>query len=421
MNLQRVSGWVRWCLAAAAVALTAAACGSSSSSSSSSAASGATSSSTAASTSTGTPSSGATSFKGTIKVGMVGDFTGDLQLAAGYQGAQAYIDAVNNTGGVDGYKIQTTQYDTASAPASAVQAFRRAIAAKPTALLAGSFVAASGLPAVAQSGIPTVGDGTAPGWTGHKNMFPVLGDEATHISDILEVVAHKYGGASKLALIGSNLYTADLANLEKSAPSAGVKLVLKDLTLPLVPSSAQLLSLAEQIKSSGAQAVAGIGVENETQLQIDLNQLKSGVKVVSTDFFEPNSTENGLLYSEPWANNHITGDPGVTQYVKDMTKAGYAKDIESQSFAPLRYGMAALLVSALKQAGPPFSSASLIKALGQTKHFTADGILPALSYPAFQTVGDHCQSVLQVVNGAWKPLTTGPNPFLCGGPSRPDS
>lgn len=414
----RLMKWSRWWLAAVAVAVAAAACGSSSKvSSMSSGGSGSPSKSSSRTSRT----SGGSASKGTINVALVGDFTGNLELASGYQGAEAYIDSVNASGGVGGYKINLQDYDTQSSTTSAVQAFRRAIAAKPTAILAGSFVAASGLPTLAASGIPAVGDGTAPGWTGDRNMFPVLGDESTHISDILEVVAHRYAGATKMALLGSNLYTADLANLVKSAPSAGVDLVMKDLTLPLVPTSAQVLSVAQQVKSSGAQAVAAIGVENLTQLQIDLNQLHANVKVVSTDFFEPNSTENGLLYSEPWANQYITGDPGVTQYVTDMHKYGFGKAIEAESFAPLRYGMAALLVKALKQAGPPFTASSIISALASTKNFTADGMLPAISYPAFQTVGDHCQSVLQVVNGKWKPLTTGPNPFVCGGPSTADS
>ncbi|HEX3803126.1 MAG TPA: hypothetical protein VHV75_09820 [Solirubrobacteraceae bacterium] len=47
-------------------------------------------------------------------------------------------------------------------------------------------------------------------------------------------------------------------------------------------------------------------------------------------------------------------------------------------------------------------------------------MIPPASFPLFQKVGTHCQSVMKVVNGQWTGLTSGPNPFVCGGPSLPD-
>jgi len=364
----------------------------------------------------------AASYKGTVKVSIVGDITGDLSVASVMQGALAYFDSVNAQGGVDGYKIVPKEYDTQSSPTTAVQAFRSAIAGKPDIILGGSFVAASGLPTLAKSGIPTVGDGTAPGWTGHKTLFPVLGDEATHISNVLFTVDKKYGGADKVALLGSDLYTADLKNLADHAKAAGVTLAMQDLTLPLVPTSAQLLTAAEQVKSSGAQGVVAIGVENLDELQIDLNQLGAKVSVVTTDLVAaPTKTQDGLIYSDPWADVYTTKDPGVTAFKAAMTKYGYGKLLATSAYAPLRYAQAALVVTALQAAGPPFSHSAVVKALSKVKNFTANGILPAVSFPSFQTVGDHCQTVLKLVNAKWVSETNGIDPFLCGGPSLPDA
>ncbi|HEX3803111.1 MAG TPA: ABC transporter substrate-binding protein [Solirubrobacteraceae bacterium] len=360
-------------------------------------------------------------FKGTIKVNVVSDFTGDLEVANGMKGALAYFDSVNATGGIDGYKIVAKEFDTQSSPTTAVQAVRSAVAGKPTAILGGSFVISTALPSLAQSGVPAVGDGFAAGWTGHKTMFPIAGDEAGHISNVLAAVDKKFGGAKKVALLGSSLYPADLKNLSQHIPNLGVKVVFKDLTLPLVPTSAQLLTAAEQIKAAGAQGVVAIGVEDLAAIQVDLNQLGAKVSVVTTDFYPPTKSEDGLIYSEPWADSYIKGNPGVTQFVAAMTKFGYAKDIDSDSFAPVRWAEAALLVHGLEVAGPQFSHKALVKALGTTENFTADGIVPPASYPKFQKIGDNCQTALKVVNGKWVPELSGPSPFLCGGPSLPDA
>ena len=394
-----------WCAAAAVVVVAVAACGSSASPASTSASSG---------------SSSARSYKGTINIGVVSDFTGDLEVASNMQGALAYFDYVNANGGVDGYKIAVQEYDTQSSPATAVQAIRRAIAAKPTAILGASFVATSGLPTLAASGIPAVGDGFAPGWTGHKTLFPAGGDLTTHLSDVYYVVAKKFGGSAKVALVGSAIDAGDQANLIQQTSRAGVKLVLKDLNLGLTPTSAQFLAAAEQIKSSGAGAVVDLGVEGLAQLQVDLNQLGVKVKSLATDFSAATTSENGLIFSIPWAGPYVTGDPGITQYVAAMKKYGYGSLIASAAYAPFRWAQAALLVHALQVAGAPFSHAAVVKALSETKNFTADGVIPPVSFPAFQTIGGHCQSVMEVVDGEWKSLINGSSPFICGGPSLAD-
>ncbi len=359
-------------------------------------------------------------FKGTIKVGIVSDLTGVFQTASNIQGALAYFDKVNAAGGVDGYKIVPSQYDTTSSQSGAVQAIRRAIAARPAAVVGASFAASPGLPTLAQSGIPAVGDGFAPGWTGHRTLFSVDGDVTTHLSDVYFVVLKKYAGASKIALLGAPLLEGDLKNLAGQASRAGVQLVMQDFGLPDVLDAPTALSVAEQIKSSGAQGVVDIGEVGVQQLQTDLNQLNAHVTVLVPQFTPATADENGALYDEQWANPYIKGDPGVTTYIKTMKKYGYGSVLYTASFAPFRYAQAALLVQGLEKAGPPFAHAAVVKALSTTKRFTAGGMIPPASFPQFQKVGTHCQSVMQVVNGQWKGLTSGPSPFICGGPSLAD-
>ncbi len=357
-------------------------------------------------------------FKGSIKIGLISDFTGNLEVASNAQGALAYIDHINAAGGVDGYKLVVKEFDAQSSPTAAVQAVRQAIAYKPAGIIGASFVMGSGLPTLANSGIPSVGDGFISGWTGHKNLFPVNGDFATHESLVDLLIAKKYGHSTKVAFIGSAIDAPQQKVLDNHAAAAGITFVMKDFSEQLVPTSPQYLSMAQQIKASGAGAVVDFGIEDMAPLQTDLNQLgASNIKVIGSDMPPASSAANGLLVGLPWATNVVTGDPGVTTYIKAMKKYGYGSEITSAAYGPFRYAQAALLVEGLENAGPPFTKAKVVKALSQVKNFTAGGIIAPASFPAYQTVGGTCDNVASVVNGKWTSLINGNNPFICASKS----
>lgn len=360
--------------------------------------------------------------KGSIPVALVSDFTGALAPSTGVQGALAYFHWLNAHGGVDGHKITVKQYDAGSSPTTALQAFRRAIAAKPAAILeSASGEEISSLSAVTSSGIPVVDDGFAPGWIDKPTLFSPVGDVSTHLSDVWLTVLKHFGHATKVAVIGSSLETGDLKLLAKSGPDVGVKVVMTDLSEPETLTSAQALTLAEQIKSSGANGVSVIGVLAINQLQADLNQL--GVKVTVADpVFESDAqfgkTIDGELFAEDWASPYVKNNAGIKAYLAAMKSAGYGSVAYSAGFAPFRYAQAEMLVQeGLKKAGAPFSHKAVIKALSGVKNWTANGILAPVSFPQFQQVGIHCLSVMKVVNGKWVPETNGNHPFVCGGPS----
>lgn len=360
----------------------------------------------------------AAKFKGTVTVGLVSDFTGDLEIASNYQGALAFADYVNANGGVDGYKMVIKEFDAQSSPTTAVQAVRQAIAAKPAGIIGASFVIGSGLPTLAASGIPTVGDGFVAGWTGQASLFPVNGDFATHESVVDLDIAKQYAGSTKVAFIGSAIDAPQQKVLLAHAAAAGITFVLKDFSEQLVPTSPQYLTMAQQIKASGAGAVVDFGIEDMVPLQTDLNQLgDKHVKVIGSDIPPATGGANGLLYGLPWATNYVTGDPGINTYIAAMNKYGYGSDIATGAYAPFRWAQAELLYQGLQTAGPPFSHAAVIKALSKVKGFTADGIIAPASFPAYQKVGGTCDNVGEIVNGKWKSLINGPSPFVCGGTS----
>ena len=118
--------------------------------------------------------------------------------------------------------------------------------------------------------------------------------------------------STKVAFIGSAIDAPQQKVLLDHAAPAGITFVMKDFSEQLVPTSPQYLSMAEQIKASGAGAVVDFGIENMAALQTDLNQLgASNMKVIGTDMPPASTAANGLLVGLPWATNVVTGDPGV--------------------------------------------------------------------------------------------------------------
>ena len=133
--------------------------------------------------------------------------------------------------------------------------------------------------------------------------------------------------------------------------------------MPLVPTSAQFLSLAEQVKASGAQGVVALGVEGLASCRS--TSISSGPRspAIATDPGPPTTAENGVLFSNAWATPYVKHDPGVNAYVAAMKKFGYGKLIYTASYGLMRWAEAALLVHALEKAGPPFSRQAIVKAL----------------------------------------------------------
>jgi hypothetical protein len=131
------------------------------------------------------------------------------------------------------------------------------------------------------------------------------------------------------------------------------------------------------------------------------------------------SKADGMEFGGVFASAYTKDDPGVTDYVTAMKKAGYT----SQTYEPypiLRYGQAKMLVEqGLEPAGAPFKASAIIKSLAGLKNYTADGIFPPVSFPAFQKDGSACLSVAEVVNSKWQALKSGATPWVCANPSLP--
>lgn len=399
------------------VALVVAACGSSSDTDSGS-------SSTPAASSGSSTTAAKPANKGNVKIAMVADLTGAFAPNTGADGMLAYFDQANDAGGIDGYKIDLTKYDAQSSPAGALQAFRKAIADKPAAIISATIGASSAIPTLAKSGIPGVGEGFVPGWTGNPTLFSPVGDVSAHLSDVWMRVL-KEEGATKLALLTSPIEKGDIDLMNQQAGAAGVQVALKDTGLPQLLSSADALSVSQRIKSSGADGVLLFGLVGGTQIQANLNQLGVKAKVLETSEFGPAVIKqygprvNDMLFAGVFTSPYVEDNVGAKAYVDAMKKYGYEKETYNP-YGILRYAQAKMLVEqGLKAAGAPFDNAAVVSKLAALKDYTGDGLLPKTTFPDYQQRGSRCLSVTKVVDGKWVAQQKGDFPYVCGGPSLP--
>jgi branched-chain amino acid transport system substrate-binding protein len=403
-------------VAVGVVALVVAACGSSSDTDTSS-------SSTPAASSGSSTTAAKPANKGSVKVAMVADLTGPFGPNSGSDGMLAYFDQANANGGIDGYKIDVTKYDAQSTPAGALQAFRKAIADKPAAIISATIGASSAIPTLAKSGIPGVGEGFVPGWTGHDTLFSPIGDVSGHLSDVWMRVL-KDEGATKLALLTSPIEKGDTDLMAQQAGAAGVTVAMKDTGLPQILSSADALSIAQRVKSSGADGVLLFGLVGGTQIQANLNQLGVKAKVLETSEFGPEVLKqygprvNDMLFAAVFTSPYVD-NTGTQAYTAAMKKYGYEKETY-MPYSILRYAQAKMLVEeGLKAAGAPFDNAAVVSKLAALKDYTGEGLLPKTTFPDYQQAGSKCLSVTKVQDGKWVAQQSGDFPYVCGGPSLP--
>lgn len=173
----------------------------------------------------------------TLRVVAVADRTGALSTSLGssYLGAQAYVDKINDAGGVDGRKVDFEVLDSASTPDTAQLQFRAALEESPSAIL--HFGTSGGLTASARllEGSPApVGSVGAPDELvlGGPGVIYMNGPSAVQIiSSALESIQARLGRSDldgvKIAQLGLETpYTDNLFALaEPAAQKAGAEIV----------------------------------------------------------------------------------------------------------------------------------------------------------------------------------------------------
>jgi branched-chain amino acid transport system substrate-binding protein len=372
--------------------------------------------------STGTAStsaSGGSSPGKTLNFAFFTEITGPTaaSLAPSADGAQAAVQAINDAGGVDGYRLHLKVYDTQSTPAGAVAAVRSAIAGHVFGAISVSIDIDGALPLIKQAGFPLTGFGVSPAWyaDSNTNMFSFAGKIAPTISYAWPDFFLDQG-KKKLAVVsdagpGGPQGGERFAQLIKAR---GGQVVYTNYDLQATDVAA-ITSIAQQIKQSGAQGVLGAAPIGLANLQAALNQIGANIDVLQGGQYgsavaqQFGSAADGLTAALFFTALEATSSKGVSDYVAGMKAAG-AEGSTYNLWAADAWISTQLMAEGIRTAataGHPLTSQSLINALNHVNGWTLNGFIPPVHFPAFRTAQDGCLSFTQLTDGKWAAVDDG--------------
>jgi branched-chain amino acid transport system substrate-binding protein len=375
----------------------------------------------------GSSTSGTAVSSSPIVIAVLGDNSGSLaqQFGPGQYGAEAYADVVNAAGGVDGHDIVIKNYDDAGSPQTTLANAHAAVAAGAVGIAASEPFLAAAEPYLGGLGMPIAGVPFDPTYFKYSSFFSTIGNYfatapiGTAVQTYLINVQH----AHKIAVVSSNV--ASTAAQSKASAAVATKLgadvVYQNYNVDQT-NTAALLSVAQAIKSSGAQAViANLFATQAPALQVDLSNAGSQAKVVEGILIENNypqqygSAVAGLSFEYTQAPPYATGIPAIRQFLKEMN-AKFPSYTYS-AIALTSYDSVAVLVRGMQIAASkhePLTRKNIAAALNTLHNDTIFGLTAPLSYPAMRTQPSPCTAFVQIRNGKWAQSSgTSTNPFLC--------
>ncbi len=377
----------------------------------------------------------------TIKVGGVGSITNPIGVKAGdaFKGAKAYLDMVNDDGGVDGRKIELVAQEDDSAQASRNASLVRSLVQQEGvfAVLPVATLAFSGAKFLADEGVPTFGWNINTQWEGPKNLF---GEKGSYLcfdcgSPFLPYLARQ-AGASKAGIIA---YTAQQSaacaegqkkSYEQFGQTAGVQLAFEDSSLGFGFTPGTLDGDIQAMRDKGVQFLgtcidgAGSGRLGEAiqRANLDITQyLPNG--------YDPDIVEQfGDVLEGSFVNSFTfpfeAEDPpeGMQQYKQAMEDSGTA--VNELSLAGwISADMFVTGLRAVADSGDDLTRQNLVDAVNAMDDFDAGGILPGTDWSIAHDKLEQtpCLAFLKIEGGAFVPTLGQPGkPFVCFDRDNPD-
>lgn len=301
------------------------------------------------------------------------------------KGVDAYIQSVNDAGGVNGHSIKFIRYDDGFKPERALQNAKRLVEQDGALILFGMGAAqstAAVLPYANEKGIPILGSmsGADSLRKGNPMLFHLrasFGDEIERIALHLSTV-----GLKRVAVMASDFPVGveGTATMVKAAKEQGldlVRVVRVDVKL------GNLADAAAAIARDHPQAVlilapAGPGIKfTEALKDAKVSAQLVGLSIMSSDSLYKTLGErvHGMIITQvvpfPWNPRlAITRD-----YQKLMARTGTAMSVDTLE----GYIAARLLVEALRSAGNPPSRESFVAALERMNDKDLGGLRITLS------------------------------------------
>jgi branched-chain amino acid transport system substrate-binding protein len=386
---------------------------------------------TTAASSTTTPTTSGGPAGSTIVVGAISTLTGSIaaDFDAFSPGMQAYFQAVNAAGGINGHKFAFSQnLDDGSNPSQFTQLTHT--------LLDQDHVFAVGVstfffsPALyAQSGVPTFGYNVSGNWNGPPNLFAAGGSIQDYDAGAAPVAwLLKQTNAKSVALIsyGSaitssyNACNADANNLQK----AGIKVSYTDLSASL---GGNYTPAVQKMQQTGTDFVVSC-MQSSDNITLTRALQQYNLKVHQLWL---NGYDQSLLsqYSSLMQGVYINVNgnvpfqvttafpgvyPGMQAYLAAMQK--YQPHFVSSDQALQGWESAALLGAGIQKAGANVTQANVIAQINSLTNFTAGGLSATTDWTKVHTTQTFpaCSADVVVKGSKFVPVTsTGHQVFEC--------
>ncbi|MCK9925342.1 ABC transporter substrate-binding protein [Frankia sp. AgPm24] len=361
-------------------------------------------------------SSGGTSAAGsTWKLGSPLTCSGPLASSAGpyCDAVRAWAKSVNASGGINGHRIDLIVKDDAGNPATGLRNVRElvekdhviALVGLPPAYTFSAYLKAKKIPAI---GIIGNSDYRNPSFFNvGLNPFASVFSVSQETSRVgvrnfgFAYCAESAGCAQSLPII-----QAAAGGFGQTTTSVKVSSSAADYTAPCL-----------QLKNAGVQAML-IGAGSDVVLRVLDSCVAQGLKarvaapaqaIEPNDWLKDRNTEGAIAISgyAPWYDTTI---PGIRAFQAGMAK--YAPGTETGAAASAAWSIAEVFKGAAQAAhlGDNPTPAQVTQALHGLQGFTADGLLPPLSYPqgAEQNLASsNCYFTFTIKSGAFASVNGG--------------
>jgi hypothetical protein len=376
-----------------------------------------------------------------IRVGGVGSVTNPIGVEAGsaFDGAKAYIDMVNDDGGVGGRTIELVAEEDDNAQASRNASLVRSLVQQQDvfAVLPVATLSFSGARFLADEGVPTFGWNINTEWEGPENLF---GEKGSYLcfdcgSPFLPFLARQ-ANAQRAGIIA---YTAaqsaacaagQKASYERFGPAAGVELAFEDTSLGFGFTPGTLDGDIRTMRDRDVQFLgtcidgAGSGRLGEAIQRADLDI----IQYLPNGYDQSIVEEFGDVLEGSYVNSFTfpfeAEDPpeGMQRYKQAMEDA----DAEINELSLAGWLSADLFVTGLRaveDAGDELTRQTLVDAINVMDDFDAGGILPGTDWTIAhdQLEEEPCLAFLQIQNSEFTPVLGRPGePFVCLNSENPD-
>ncbi len=374
-----------------------------------------------------------------IVVGGIASLSGPLpaDFAPIFQGVSAYLQMVNQAGGVDGRKIDLAyQLDDASSPSQDVDQARTLVDQYHVFAVVGVATPSfSGASFLAQHSVPTFGYAIQPQWTAGKSLFGSTGSYVNFSAPQPEVsFVASQTHAKSAAVIAYNIDQSSLAcqGIAKSLKQFGFNVTFQDLSVPIP--AADLHADVSQMESNHVDFVASC-MDESGNILLSKTLLQSGMTGVTQYWLNGydyslikqyptlvNGTYFDLQYAPFEAASLYPGKyPGLELYLKELAR--YFPGQEPSEVSLQGWINAAQFVSGLKAVGRNLTQAKLIAAIDKMTSFTADGIIPPVDWTQGHSLSKTpgCVALVQAQGGKFVPVFgSGGSVFTCFSYPSPD-